>query len=969
MMAFRTRLALVSSMFLGLSVPAYPQLAAYRTAAIGTAPSMASVPASPDVYPANIREARLVSPGVGWAATEDHLYWTENGGTSWLDISPPHSGRDRYASIFFLNAHAGWVLFAHQIADNGVDTVPGSNESDWTFYVTATSDGGRTWNTILLPAMKSALGSNLSDKGQVAFADAMHGWIDVHHSLTFGSLLATADGGQTWKWVTAGPSSNADISAPSAATVLLAGADARGNSSFYASYDDGNTFHSINLQPPPSVLPAASPTYTAPIFENATTGYEAVTFSGGPGVASAAVLYQTHNGGRTWTADRTISNLAHSSVGERISFAIADSTWIVPLVQDHNEPKLLTIAPQSNLAEPQNQGSDWGACALSFIRADTGWSVCSLKLRATSDSGGSWTDITPHLRAGSLTSAPLTVHRASTTLQPHITKLQTLEQSLQVTPATGSLYPAGTEQYLAFDATRVPTVDQMSTLWQFSPYNAVGIYVPGSPNRGTDNNLGPSWLDSVVHQQGWGVIPIWYGLQAPCVIQTGLQEFSSDPATAYQEGQSMATSAYSNATNATTLGLDGSIMYLDIENTNNTCGTAIQAYLCGFLSAYTHGSVGVYGSITDAPNIYNPKYQGSSCGTPTAFWLTRADNRATVWNMDHGNYVGNLPDSEWNNYQRAHQYDIQKQTDWGGVSFGVDEDVIDATIVAGQGPSPKAFPSATAFTINYSNNPSTLTSIENGASAADGFTQGTLVGFYTPTTTPPFENGFQQGASGSPTQITYTDPPNQVFLTEPMGTNNIGQVVGYYQEYQGAITNHGFLYSPATGYQTVDVPGATETQLVSINDAGWITAIVSIPDDFYSHCALMRPIAGSYQNQPLIFDEPMGNCAWASINGLGEIVGEAQDENSGTYYPFFEDVEDGTPGSGVTLASTGSTYVQGINNNGVIAGGDSSGPVIMKGTQYDNMLADPSAGLYGVNDDLEMVGGNSSGGLLLDTPH
>lgn len=117
----------------------------------------------------------------------------------------------------------------------------------------------------------------------------------------------------------------------------------------------------------------------------------------------------------------------------------------------------------------------------------------------------------------------------------------------------------------------------MALWWAFSPYHDVGIYLPGRESgpinaprpRHLDLILLDSkWVDPVV-AQGWGIIPIWSGPQAPCAINKNLvHHFSAVPATAHTEGVNQAAEAYASAQ---ALGLDGSIIYVDIENTTAPC--------------------------------------------------------------------------------------------------------------------------------------------------------------------------------------------------------------------------------------------------------------------------------------------------------------------------------------------------------------------------------------------------------------
>ena len=57
--------------------------------------------------------------------------------------------------------------------------------------------------------------------------------------------------------------------------------------------------------------------------------------------------------------------------------------------------------------------------------------------------------------------------------------------------------------------------------WLASPYRAIGIYLGGINRACPDGNLSASWTATVV-SQGWNLLPLYVGLQAPCVPQAGL---------------------------------------------------------------------------------------------------------------------------------------------------------------------------------------------------------------------------------------------------------------------------------------------------------------------------------------------------------------------------------------------------------------------------------------------------------------
>lgn len=65
------------------------------------------------------------------------------------------------------------------------------------------------------------------------------------------------------------------------------------------------------------------------------------------------------------------------------------------------------------------------------------------------------------------------------------------------------------------------------------------------------------------------------------------------------------------------------------------------------------------------------------------------------------------------------------------------------------------------------------------------------------------------------------DYPNE--LSAPLGVNDHGEVVGWWQDYSTGQV-HGYFYDGTT-YTTLDYPGAAGTEAVGINNAGVISGL------------------------------------------------------------------------------------------------------------------------------------------------
>jgi hypothetical protein len=136
-----------------------------------------------------------------------------------------------------------------------------------------------------------------------------------------------------------------------------------------------------------------------------------------------------------------------------------------------------------------------------------------------------------------------------------------------------------------FDRCQIPTIPQMQTWSQNSPYKTVNLYIGGSSRTCSNNVLSSSYIFQL-YQQGWMFFPTWVGPQAPC---TGYpNRISSDVAIAYTEGVNQANLAVDRLAELGLTGPEktGSVVYYDIEHygTNTACRDAVNSFMNGWVS-------------------------------------------------------------------------------------------------------------------------------------------------------------------------------------------------------------------------------------------------------------------------------------------------------------------------------------------------------------------------------------------------
>ncbi len=268
---------------------------------------------------------------------------------------------------------------------------------------------------------------------------------------------------------------------------------------------------------------------------------------------------------------------------------------------------------------------------------------------------------------------------------PQIKNLAQIEKENARLEASNSVFaapPGGSTRISlnrGFDKCTAATVAQMQTWWNTSPFYDANIYMSGR-NRGCSQpQLTAPWVNQV-SAMGWGLIPTIVGYQAPCSVCANCQKHSSDPAAAETQGRGEADIAITDANN---LGLtQGTILYYDMERYDETsqtpgCRMSVNAFLKGWTDRlHEQGYVsGVYGSPTNAVADW---LNIPAASRMDAVWLARWDNVPSVWYYAPPSPV--VPNTVWANHQRIKQWQAPHNETWGGVTFNIDGNILDAPV-------------------------------------------------------------------------------------------------------------------------------------------------------------------------------------------------------------------------------------------------------------------------------------------------
>lgn len=226
-------------------------------------------------------------------------------------------------------------------------------------------------------------------------------------------------------------------------------------------------------------------------------------------------------------------------------------------------------------------------------------------------------------------------------------------------------------QEKGIDTCAAPSLAQMNAFWQNTPYNNAGIYFGGS-NRGcAQPNLTSAWVAAVT-KQGWGLLPLYVGLQSPCEKNEPYR-FSLTAATAYAQGKAEAVAAKKALA---ALGMIGAPMLFDLEaaySKSTAClaaerwfiyGWVMQAhaaphYYAGIYTSTCSGALDQYSTIPVPPDLIdagqwdnNPKTTVLSC----------------------------VSAKHWIYHQRHKQYRGGHNETWNGVTLNIDNDCSNAVV-------------------------------------------------------------------------------------------------------------------------------------------------------------------------------------------------------------------------------------------------------------------------------------------------
>lgn len=382
--------------------------------------SQTSPSPNPTCY-AQLSRAKLISGGTGWAiagqapehsaaaegCTNERLYWTDNDGQTWRDITPLHMparsiGTLFYwnqslssGTVFFLDRSHGWVI--------STDSVDGGKDAR--FYLVITQNNGRAWQSVLLPRPSVNWITEMNPI-DMFFSDPNHGWILWRWSMMnsrANALTATSDGGRTWRTLPEPPGPG-PLEFTSSLKGWMVGASAgqegipiTEDDQLWTTHDGGKHWRAISVP-----VPADSP-------ENVRFG-ELKFDKKGDGVLVAQTQVSgyvetfftcvTHNGGRLWQFSKFDEYGARPSlVGTHIIWTVFYWPMTPPTIRIGDReiapviPEALSLQGRLGNVDFIDDSNAWATYANGRTAPLT--SQPPLELLSTSDGGKTFRVITP----------------------------------------------------------------------------------------------------------------------------------------------------------------------------------------------------------------------------------------------------------------------------------------------------------------------------------------------------------------------------------------------------------------------------------------------------------------------------------------------------------------------------------------------------------------------------------------------
>jgi len=599
-------------------------------------------------------EFGLVNDSELWLKSGSELYFSQDEGKQWTEISPETGMIEPYLLVSFPKSDLGFALYLTQ------------TETNVNLEMLKTTNQGEEWSIV-----DGDLEEKINQQFNQPFSEIQMQWLDKNNAkvlvkeftssnFSMGTLFVTGDGGKHWKMREV-PVAEQFVFLDNKIGFMLNPTD---SGSLYRSLDGGKSWTVLELNLPEMLNSALFQTGLPFKLEDKQV------------YLPVKVMDE-----KVQDVDFLVQIEPKASPKSMIP---TDRPNIIPILPPAEQKQISsTLDRQISIIETLDAHDFWigmtgGNCQSLPTDEDGVHITCesSWQMLRSQSGGLGWESVKLPGEISAITKA------YTFTAQPPQTEPKDAQPQTDAWVRTFIGH--------AFDKCEIPTLSQLQSWYTSSPYKAVNLYIGGVSRFCSNAALSASYLRSL-YLQGWKFIPTWVGPQAPCT--TFKNKFPFDVNLAYQAGVDNANQA---RTKLMTLGLSnpdgtGSIIYLDLEHFAYTesCSAAARAYVNGWTTRLSQ--LGIYSGLYSTSSGINANRFFDLGMPPSAVWIAEWYKtpgfrpNETVWGLLY------LPDYYWVYHQRIVQYSGGHAETWGGVRLEVDCNVLDGKTAVPAGSSSQVY--------------------------------------------------------------------------------------------------------------------------------------------------------------------------------------------------------------------------------------------------------------------------------------
>ncbi len=312
-----------------------------------------------------LTQIEMLDPQNGWARAKGMILRTENGGESWLNVTPPDILQNpAYSKSYFLDAQTGWLL---------LEDIDKPNAG----MIFRTTDGGGVWNWRNVPFGRAEFG----------FSDLDNGYALFNMGAGAGSMGVSVCGGDFarvffhepgFEYTMPFSGIKNGITFRDALDGWVTGSvPMDGVIWFYRTRDGGLSWEEQPLQLPAGYENAQTSTF-APRFFDLNVALLPVRLFG---EESAMIFYRTNDGGETWTPTLPVPMSGKYTIASPNELIVWDGGTTLYISQDGGE---------SWTFHATNWQPDDLLKTIDFVSATEGWALSEDGLYRTQDGGKTW---------------------------------------------------------------------------------------------------------------------------------------------------------------------------------------------------------------------------------------------------------------------------------------------------------------------------------------------------------------------------------------------------------------------------------------------------------------------------------------------------------------------------------------------------------------------------------------------------